>query len=87
MDDRCINPLGRPNTARKGIKKMDLHVNTNAGRMGFAGGIILSTVGNLAGHDIIHTVLLAAIGAVSSFIMTLFCKWVLGYIHRKRGKG
>lgn len=54
-----------------------------AGFIGFSGGLLLSTMSNLSHHDLISTALLAAIGAASSFAMTLLCRWIYNLLKRK----
>jgi len=43
--------------------------------IGTTGGTLLSTVAQLGLHDIVKTVLLAAIGAVVSFAVTMLLQW------------
>lgn len=47
-----------------------------------AGGILLSTLVNLSHHDLIRTAILAAVGTTSSFLVTIFIKWIVGHIKK-----
>lgn len=48
--------------------------------IGTTGGTLLSIVGQLGAHDMLRTALLAAIGAVVSFVVT----WLLQRLWRRR---
>lgn len=48
--------------------------------IGTTGGTLLSIVGQLGVHDMLRTALLAAIGAVVSFVVT----WLLQRLWRRR---
>jgi len=48
--------------------------------IGTTGGTLLSVIGQLGVHDMLRTALLAAIGAVVSFIVT----WLLQHLWRRR---
>lgn len=48
--------------------------------IGTTGGTLLSVIGQLGVHDVLRTALLAAIGAVVSFIVT----WLLQRLWRGR---
>jgi hypothetical protein len=48
--------------------------------IGTTGGTLLSVIGQLGVHDVLRTALLAAIGAVVSFIVT----WLLQRLWRNR---
>jgi len=48
--------------------------------IGTTGGILLSVIGQLGVHDVVRTALLAAIGAVVSFVVT----WLLQRLWRRR---
>ncbi len=50
------------------------HIGTKAGTIG---GTLLSIIPNLTGADILRTVLLAAIGAVVSFGISMLMKWIV----------
>ncbi|MEQ8472548.1 MAG: hypothetical protein RIC35_15260 [Marinoscillum sp.] len=50
------------------------HIGTKAGTIG---GTLLSIVPNLTGADIAKTVILAAIGAVVSFALSILMKWIV----------
>ena len=55
---------------------------TNHTLMGTAGGTFLSVLPNLHSADILKTVILAAVGAIVSFVLSL----VLKYLIRKHKK-
>ncbi len=55
--------------------------NTKAG---FFGGIFCSSVVNIGVEDIITTSILAIVGAIVSFFVSLFLRWLVKRI--KRGK-
>ena len=46
----------------------------NTTKRGTAGGTLLTILGNITCDDIIKTAILAAVGAVVSFGVTVFCK-------------
>ena len=48
----------------------------NTLKAGTATGTLLSIVPNMLSQDILRTVVLATIGAVVSFAVTLFLKWI-----------
>ncbi|WP_165930296.1 hypothetical protein [Flavobacterium sp. GT3P67] len=50
---------------------------SNPTLMGTAGGTFLSIVPNLASEDVLKTVLLAAIGAIVSFGISMVLKFLL----------
>lgn len=54
----------------------------NTTRRGTAGGTILSILGNISSDDIIKTAILAAVGAVVSFGVTLLCKYIIKRIKK-----
>ena len=59
----------------------------NAGTMlGTASGMLLTVLANITSSDILKTVLLAAIGAVVSFLVSLALKNLLGRASKKRKK-
>ncbi|WP_417978049.1 hypothetical protein [Flavobacterium sp. ZB4P13] len=52
-------------------------MTSNPTLMGTAGGTFLSVVPNLASEDVLKTVLLAAIGAIVSFGISMALKFIL----------
>ena len=58
-------------------------LSSNPTLMGTAGGTFLSVVPNLDSEDVLKTVVLASIGAVVSFIVSLALK----YLIKKHKKG
>ena len=51
-------------------------------KRGTAGGTLLTILGNITSDDIIKTALLAAVGAVVSFGVTLLCKLIVKRIRK-----
>lgn len=52
-----------------------METNTSL-KAGTATGTIFSIVPNLLSEDILRTILLAVLGAVASFMVTLLLKWL-----------
>ena len=50
--------------------------NTLSLKIGTAGGTLLSMAPNIASVDILRTIILAIIGAIVSFFVTLLLKWI-----------
>jgi hypothetical protein len=44
--------------------------------IGTIGGTVLTILVNIESHDIIKTIVLAAVGAVVSFLVTISLKWI-----------
>lgn len=55
-------------------------------RTGMISGTVLSALPNLLSEDIARTVILAAVGAVSSTLVTLALKALSGWRARRRGR-
>lgn len=57
-------------------------------KVGVVAGTLLAILGNLPVEDIWSTIILAALGAVVSFMATLACKvvlqWVRAFLNKKR---
>lgn len=49
----------------------------NTTKRGTAGGTLLTILGNISSEDILKTIVLAAVGAVVSFAVTLLLKIVV----------
>ena len=56
--------------------------SSNPTLIGTAGGTFLSMVPNLHSEDVLRTVLLAAIGAIVSFVLSMVLKFIVKN-HRK----
>lgn len=54
----------------------------NTTKRGTAGGTLLTILGNITSEDIIKTAILAAVGAVVSFGITLLCKLLIKRIKK-----
>lgn len=49
----------------------------NSSKLGFAGGLLLSTAAQLNLNDLYSTLVLGFVGAVASFVATLVCRFFL----------
>ena len=58
------------------MNRMASFDNTFSLKVGTAGGTLLSMVPNIASVDIFRTIILACIGAIVSFFVTLLLKWM-----------
>ena len=56
---------------------MDQHYFDNGTKAGTAGGTILTILFNIQTADILKTAMLAAVGAMVSFAVTLFLKSII----------
>jgi hypothetical protein len=54
----------------------------NTTKAGTAGGTLLTVFGNISSQDILKTVVLAAVGAVVSFGVTVFLKSIINHFKR-----
>lgn len=54
----------------------------NTTKAGTAGGTLLTIFGNISSQDIFKTAVLAAVGAVISFIVTVFLKSIIKRIKK-----
>ncbi len=59
-----------------------MQAQSNSTLAGTAGGTFLSIVPNILSEDVVKTVILATIGAIVSFAISLLLKW-LTKKHRK----
>lgn len=53
-------------------------------KAGTAGGTLLSVIANLDASDILRTVILASVGAIVSFSISMLLKWLVKAKRRKR---
>jgi hypothetical protein len=53
--------------------------NTISLRTGTAAGTLLSILPNLFSEDILKTIVLAALGATVSFLVSLLLKWIMKF--------
>ena len=60
----------------KKIAMMTTHSNHGGTAAGTAGGTLLTIFANIHSEDVIKTALLACIGAIVSFMISLFMKWM-----------
>lgn len=56
---------------------------TPASKAGIAGGILTIVLVNIRSGEIIKTIALAAIGAVVSFMVSIFLKWTIRQLKKK----
>jgi len=56
---------------------MEQHYFDNSTKAGTAGGTLLTILVNIKREDLLKTVVLAAVGAVVSFGVTLFLKFLI----------
>ncbi|GGC90778.1 hypothetical protein GCM10011508_17420 [Flavobacterium lutivivi] len=54
-----------------------MEAQTNPTLVGTAGGTFLSIVPNILSEDVVRTVILAAVGAVVSFTISLLLKYII----------
>ena len=52
-------------------------------KVGVAGGTLLSAIVNIPGTEIVNAMILATVGAVTSFIATFLCKKLVEILRRK----
>lgn len=52
-------------------------------KVGVAGGTLLSAIVNIPGTEIANAAILAAVGAVTSFVATFICKRLVELIRKK----
>jgi mannitol-specific phosphotransferase system IIBC component len=50
--------------------------NDHSTALGTVSGTVLTVVARIDSHDYLKTVILAFVGAIVSFVVTLFLKWV-----------
>jgi mannitol-specific phosphotransferase system IIBC component len=60
----------------KKIAQMTTHSNHGGTVAGTAGGTLLTIFANIHSEDIVKTAVLACIGAVVSFIISITMKWI-----------
>ena len=65
---------------------MSNHNTHNGTLFGTIGGTLLSVFANLDSGDVVKTVLLATVGATTSFLVSLGMKWLTKAIKDFRGK-
>lgn len=65
---------------------MSSHNGHNGTLYGTIGGTLLSVFANLSSGDVLKTVLLASVGATTSFLVSLGMKWLTKALKDFRGK-
>lgn len=63
-------------------KTMAAHNEHTSEVAGTVGGTVLTIIGSLQPHDLVKTVILATVGAVVSFALSLLMKWLAKKIGR-----
>ncbi|MEP0984406.1 hypothetical protein [Ekhidna sp.] len=63
---------------------MSDHQIASGTKAGTAGGTLLSVVMNIDAGDILRTVILATVGAIVSFSISVLLKWLVRSSRRKR---
>jgi mannitol-specific phosphotransferase system IIBC component len=58
------------------------HYFDGTAKAGTAGGTLLTIIVNIHQEDLVRTAILAAIGAVVSFVVTVLIKVVIGFFKR-----
>lgn len=56
-------------------------------KIGTAGGTLLSVLANITSGDLLHTAILAAVGAVVSFSVSMVLKWLVKFIQQRNRPG
>ena len=52
-------------------------------RSGMLGGILFVILGNISSTDVIKTVVIAAVGAATSLLVTITLKWLMDRLRKK----
>lgn len=58
------------------------HYFDNTAKAGTAGGTLLTIFANINSEDVLKTAVLASVGAIVSFAVTLFCKFLFKRIKK-----
>lgn len=61
---------------------MDNQYFDNTTKAGTAGGTLLTIFANISSEDVLKTIILAAIGAMVSFSVTIFLKFLIKRIRK-----
>ena len=62
---------------------MNLHEISSESKIAVAGGTLLNAIVNIPGEDLVNAIVVAAVGAVSSFVVTYVCRWIAGLVRKK----
>ncbi len=52
-------------------------INSTGTKVGTAGGTLLTVLANISTGDLVHTSVLAAVGALVSFTVSILLKWLI----------
>lgn len=55
---------------------MQVHHQDHTTAAGTVTGTVFTVAANIDSHDYMRTVILACVGAIASFVISLFLKWV-----------
>lgn len=55
---------------------MNIHHHDNSTAIGTVTGTVVTVAANIDSQDYVRTMILAAVGAIASFVMSLVLKWV-----------
>ena len=66
------------------VRKMSDHHIASGTKPGTVGGTLLSVAMNIDAGDILRTVILATVGAIVSFSISVLLKWLVKSSRRKR---
>jgi O-antigen/teichoic acid export membrane protein len=60
---------------------MDDHALNPAAKAGIAGGTLTTFIASITTADLLRTIVLTIVGAVVSFVVSLFLKWIIKRVH------
>ena len=63
-----------------------IYVVDNSTKVSTAFGTLLTIFVNISQDDVIKTIILAAVGGISSFLATLLIKFIISKFQKKRSK-
>jgi uncharacterized membrane protein len=55
---------------------MQVHYQDHTTAAGTVTGTVFTVAANIDSHDYMRTVILACVGAIASFVISLFLKWI-----------
>lgn len=61
---------------------MEAHSAQGSAAIGTVGGTVFTIIGNIQSSDLIKTVILATVGAVVSFTLSMLLKWATKKLKR-----
>ena len=66
---------------------MDNQALNPATKAGIAGGTLTTFIASITTADLLRTIVLTIVGAVVSYVVSLFLKWLFSRFHRKERDG